>query len=181
MLVKKKMIQNPLLVNFLKVRENMELYDEYCRQPTAERKELLNKRFTQYYFEIRMLSYLSKTIHFEAKRFDAKIRRRNQRCLLILDTSPKESDHTSRLTDFIADPGLPPDPLISNQLEDHIQNPKLHRSVSKLTNRQKEVLYYSFVEEWTDTRIAQKLGVSQQAVTKTRQNALRKIRRDIHD
>ncbi|HEY4552273.1 MAG TPA: sigma-70 family RNA polymerase sigma factor [Bacillaceae bacterium] len=176
----KNMITNPLLLNFLNKGDNRKLYDDYCRQPSPETKELLNKRFADFYYEVRMISYLSKIIHFEAKKFDAKIRKHYKRYKLVLDNSVNPADEHLVFSQYLADDHSNHESSASCRLEDHIQDPTLNKAVRKLTERQKEVLYWSIVEEMKDIEIAAKLNVSQQAVSKTRNNALLKLRRDYH-
>lgn len=170
-------IKNPLLLNFLEIEENMNLYCDYCNTQSAESKELLNKRFVQFYYEVRMISYLSKIIHYEAKKFDANIRKHNQRYMLILDNSVKEYEQVHTQIDelFSTKESSP-----IYHLEDFIQNPKLASAIKKLTRREKEVLYWSFIEEMKDIEIAAKFQVSQQAISKTKNKALLKLRREFH-
>ena len=179
MIVCDDILKNPLLLNFLNMEENMMLYDDYCRKPSPETKELLNKRFVDFYYEVRMISYLSKVIHFEAKRFDAKIREHNRRFKLILDNSVLSLDEQAQFDPFLVEEPAYTEPS-SRRLEDHIQYPKLKGAIRNLTERQKEVLYWSFVENLKDIEIAAKLHVSQQAISKTKKSALLKLRRDFH-
>ena len=68
---------------------------------------------------------------------------------------------------------------MERELGDYIQNPILYNAILALNERQKQLLYLSFVKEMTDTEIGRWLRVSQQAITKSKNNALKKVRRMI--
>lgn len=122
-------------------------------------------------FEKKFVSYISTLLHFNSINFDKKIRKHQDRFALIMD-DVEESDlnHTN-------------DELFKQELyglENQISDPNLYKLFLKLSHREKEILNLSYGREERDIEIAQKLGVSQQSVSKTRKNALNKLRKFLY-
>ncbi|EOI55441.1 sigma-70 family RNA polymerase sigma factor [Enterococcus gilvus] len=62
-----------------------------------------------------------------------------------------------------------------SNLEDYIEDDNLSNAISKLTARQKLIIYKRYVEGWKDPSIAKELGISSQAVSKQRRKAIKKL------
>lgn len=116
-------------------------------------------------------------MHFESQKLDRKNRLYKQRYQSILD---RPNEDNSTLLDLIEVPP-PREETHSNKLEDYITDFKLHSSIKKLTNKQREILFYVFVMELKDVEIAKTLAVSQQFVTNTKNVALKKLRGEMND
>ncbi|MGE7844129.1 sigma factor-like helix-turn-helix DNA-binding protein [Lysinibacillus sp. NPDC093712] len=174
------MIQNRLLKNFLKNAEIKELYQSYLEKPTARKKELIEKLFKIHGRKIQLLSYFSQTLIFESQKFDKKIRQNSKLNQLILD---KNVDGGSKLLDLIPDEQNLHDfefstPVESCKLEIIFEDKQLYEIVSRLSAKQKEILYLLFVKDWTEGELALALGVSIQAINKIKNQALRKIKKE---
>lgn len=169
-----------LIKEFLSISEHSALFDSYIQAPTKQKKDILDALFKAFYKKIRAISYLNKSIHFEAKKFDNRLRKDRSRFQLILD---KPSDEESDLT--IVDLLIDETSIVSyneipfKKLEDYIQSPTLVKTIKKLTEKQKEILYLAYIKNMKDVEIAKHLCVSQQSVTKTKNIALRKVRGEI--
>lgn len=61
-------------------------------------------------------------------------------------------------------------------LEDYVDDDSLSESISKLTERQKLIVFRRYVEGKKDPAIAQELGISSQAVSKQRRKAIKKLK-----
>lgn len=121
--------------------------------------------------EKKFVSYISTLLHFNSINFDKKIRKHQDRFALIMD-DVEESDlnHTN-------------DELFKHELyglENQISDPNLHKLFLKLSHREKKILNLSYGREERDIEIAQKLGVSQQSVSKSKKNALNKLRKFLY-
>jgi len=119
--------------------------------------------------EARFVSYVSITLHFEARRVARRNRGRLQRQVPL----PEEYDRPKC-------PALPDTDeihhLVENHLEDILSDSRLHRAVTELTEVQRMILYRVIVIGNTERELAAELGVSQQAVSKSKQSALSKLR-----
>jgi RNA polymerase sigma factor (sigma-70 family) len=168
---------NKIMKNFLSIEENQKLFESYKREPTEEKKKLLNKKYKKFAKTIRAISYLNKTIHFESKKMDQRIRIHNQRFQLILDKPTTKEDNTN-LVDLVVDESIEKqfDEITSEQLEDYINNPNVANSIKKLTEKQKNILYLLYVKNLKANEIAKITKVSQQSVSKTKNKAIEKIR-----
>ncbi|MEN2767335.1 sigma-70 family RNA polymerase sigma factor [Ornithinibacillus xuwenensis] len=165
-------IRNPLLQSFLSDSNNYQLYKEYCNEPTDYNRNTLEEKFKEYYNNIRTISYFSKAIRFTAQGYDKKVRSLNNRFLLILDsTTDKESSEETQSLE---------DDILYTSLEDYIQDKHLYDAIKSLTDNQKRILYLAFIKNMTDTEISKILNVTQQAISKSKKNALKKVRRLAH-
>ncbi|WP_232713360.1 sigma-70 family RNA polymerase sigma factor [Bacillus xiapuensis] len=151
---------------------NQSLLREYRETRNENVRLQLDTRFKSFYFKVKTISYLSKLIHFEAIHFDQKIRQNHERFSLILDKNVEGSE--IRLIDLIEDNSQ--EELSMNQLEDYITDEKVYSAVSSLTNKQKRILYLMFVKDKKEKEISSILGISQQAVSKQKKAAIKKIR-----
>lgn len=168
---------NRLIEQFLSIPEHAELFQSYKKAPTERQEEELDATFKQYYKQIRAISYLNKFIHFASKKSDKKIREHQERYQLIMD-KPSDEEGNTTIGDLLIDESsvFYYKEIPSEQLEDYVQNPIISNSLKRLTKKQKNILYLSYVKSLKDIEIAKRLHVSQQAITKTKNKTLQKIR-----
>ncbi|MDN4494577.1 sigma factor-like helix-turn-helix DNA-binding protein [Ureibacillus aquaedulcis] len=179
--------KNPLLKAFLDELEHLELYQQYCKSPNEWLKKLIDERFMQFYIRIRAISYFSKIIYFTARHFDMERRKYEKRYVLTLDGSSSDGngskkEGTSTLKELIVDESATvhfPDKL-NDELNQYIQHPLLYKAVQSLNKRQQQILFLAYVLNISDTEISKKLNVTQQAISKSKNNALAKVRRLIN-
>lgn len=162
-----KFKNNVILKEFIGDENHKRLLFEYINKPTITAKKKLDEEFRKFYFEIRFTAYILSLIRFASIDFDKRVRRVNFRSALILD----ENDNSSLLGGFVNGPEVK-----STEIEDMFSNPILFKAVQRLTKKEKEVLLQAYLMEMSDTQIALNNNVSQQAVSKLRTKALKKIR-----
>ncbi|KGR86172.1 sigma-70 family RNA polymerase sigma factor [Lysinibacillus odysseyi] len=177
-------IQNPILKAFLANEEHLELYKQYNQTQQEHLKTKIDQHFSQFYAQVRAVSYFSKTIHFTALHYDKKRRLFEHRNILFLDRPANEGHEgggysSVSLKELIEDESASTmfEEKIEKELGDFIQNPAIYNAILTLNERQKQIFYLSFIKEMSDTEIAKRLHVSQQAITKSKNNALKKVRR----
>ena len=157
---------------FLKCPENKKLLVEYQNTNSAELKIQIDLEFKKFYQNYRILSYLIKVLHFESKHFDKQIRTHRNKNQLIIDSDINFTN--IHLDNFVTDPIA-----LSEDITDHISSDNLFNCVRKLTNRQRDVISLFYVKQMTEKEIAKKLGITQQAVSKIRNNVLENIRKEL--
>lgn len=167
-------VGNRLLETFLIETENKQLYNSYLEHSTALKREMLERRFKYHVKKIRIFSYFVKTLHFESKRFDMKIRKLANQNPLILDNAADESGRN--LLDLIESDISFEKTQESYTLEEIIEDKKLYSIVSALSDKQKVILELIYVKALHEETIASQLGITKQAVNKTKKTALNKIR-----
>lgn len=172
------MIQNRLLQSFLKDEKVFQIYEEYKKKPSNQIKETLEKMFQIHVRKIQLLSYFSRVLYFESQRYDQKVRQRNSFCQLILDKDLNEDD--VRMVDMIP---------VSNDfqvatstdaacLEEFFEDEKLCLIIYNLTPKQKNIIHALFLENQTESEVAENLGVTKQAVNKVKNQTLKKIKQE---
>lgn len=121
--------------------------------------------------ERRFVGYISSIIHYNSINFDKKDRRYNERFSLVFNEM-EQGPLSNNEGDYYNDQPL-------EDLEYQISNPVLYATFMSLTEREQEVLNLSFCQDLSDTDISSKLGVSQQNISKTKKNALKKLRKSL--
>lgn len=167
-------MENPLIISFLK-NENMKaLYLDYLNNPDEFTKEIIEYHFSQYCRKIQILSYFSKTLHFDAQRFDMKIRDHSEKYPLILNQDNGFEDILVRETvedDY-------DEYAVDNyeNLSEIISNKQLYMIVDNLKPKNKELLYLLYVKGLEEKEVAQMLGLTIQAVNKRKNTILKQIK-----
>ncbi|WP_186375500.1 sigma-70 family RNA polymerase sigma factor [Paenibacillus xylanexedens] len=169
---------NQVIVNFFKQENNQKLLLGSMKGEN-DKEEALNESFRRYFFQIRFVAYVTSSLQF----MSIDQMRRNQRYaarnVLIYD-KPSSDDSSVCIGEIKSTYQSSPDTaqpdeysmfLKGNFTDEHVES-----AYQKLTDKQKHVttLYYGF--GYRDHEIATKLQVSQQAVAKTRNTALKKMK-----
>ncbi|MEH7356846.1 sigma-70 family RNA polymerase sigma factor [Neobacillus drentensis] len=173
----KEFLINPIIQNFLKNKQNYQLFLDSICDPTDENIEKLDRNFKIFYFDIRFISFISSSLYFNAVNFNKRQRKYSSRNLLTIDSTIQHEEETT-FKDMIEDPEseITVDKLsISNDITDYLIHPILYKAVQSLSVKQKEVLNLVYIKGLSDTEIAKYLNKSQQAVSKIHKIALRKI------
>ncbi|MBD7983776.1 sigma-70 family RNA polymerase sigma factor [Sporosarcina sp. Sa2YVA2] len=161
-----------ILESFMSIAENKDVYKIYMKNPTQENKERLDHHFKKHFYIIRCISYFIKLIHFESRHFDQKQRKRDKIYQLSLD---QENESGQRNIELITDHEIKEYP--GEKLEQVISDPILYSLFLSLTDRQRMLLNRIYVDNLKDTEVAVILGITQQAVTKAKKNAISKLRK----
>ncbi|TVX88179.1 sigma-70 family RNA polymerase sigma factor [Paenibacillus agilis] len=145
-------------------------------------KRQLEDNFRKHFFRIRFVKYLVSTIKFcaiDQFRFN---QRNDTRHPLIFDQPTMDDQSTATLGELLCSQvEQTTNSLISDpeQFIDDISNETLESAYSQLTPHQKVVITLGYGMSYRDNEIAKMLGVSPQAVGKSRNAALKKMRASI--
>ena len=160
---------NPIINDFLKENGNYQLLLNHLNAPSPHNLKALDAAFKEFFLEIRFTTYILSLIHYVSIDFDKKVRKNRQRDALILDG-----------VTHLPMKNTPQDDLFSEinfiQFDDLITNSVLFYAVKELTPKEQNILVDVYVKDMSDTSIAHKNKVSQQAVSKLRSRALKKLR-----
>lgn len=170
----KEFLNNPLIKAFLSKAENYQLFKQSICCPTLQNKELLDQAFWSFYFYFRFSAYVSSTIYFHGINLDKKIRKTNYRFPVTLDQPIGDNSEMTYkdLVEYRDDFEIE-----SENLLDYIVDPVLYKALQHITSNQLEILYLVYVKGFTDSEVSILLKKSQQAVSKSRSKALKKIKK----
>jgi len=171
-----------LFESFIQKSKNQEILIQTIMHPSAENKKALDQAFKKHHFYIKFLSYLSKTLYFNAVRFDQKRRQKHNRDLRILDAPVKSDENAQPLIEQLHDNGQDVESSLfsrSSTIDEHLSNESLLRGFHTLTPTQKEILTLYYLYSYKDPEIGKLQNKSQQSVFKTRKQALTKLRKQI--
>jgi RNA polymerase sigma factor (sigma-70 family) len=172
------LIENRLLKSFLEDEKAHQLYKSYLENPNIQTKDTLEKMFKIHFRKIQLLSYFSRILHFESQRYDKKNRHQTNLYQLVLDKESNEGDVC--IIDMIPDESVLDDfEMISSdaaQLESFFEDEKLYSIVSNLTQRQKYIIHALFIENQSESEVAERLSITKQAVNKVKNQTLKKIK-----
>ncbi|MED3922731.1 sigma-70 family RNA polymerase sigma factor [Priestia aryabhattai] len=170
-------MDNRVLKLFFKNKRNKLIYEKAKEDPSPKNLNVLDNAFKQHYFTLSFVNYVSKTLHFSAVTYDQKRRRKEEKTPLTVDAPIDEGDTFGDITE---------DPQVGDISEDIIEKSdsfnelmgdyQLKAAIDKLTENQKVILKKSYIYDMNDTEIARSLQKSQQAVSKTRNKAIEKLR-----
>jgi RNA polymerase sigma factor (sigma-70 family) len=176
----KEELENPVIKNFLKQEENYNLLVQAISCPNNENKERLNVEFQEYYAVIRLTHYISMMIHHYARDYYLRLKKNSNFHQLILDKPSKEGDSSAAtLVELLGkDNGEVMDILLGNSksLLEVITDQKLFKLFKELSERQQLILNLFFIYQMNLTEISKVLGISQQAVSKTFNKTLEKLK-----
>jgi DNA-directed RNA polymerase specialized sigma24 family protein len=173
------LFSNPIIVSFFKKEKNiLLLLDAHAGKLDAQKE--LEETFRKHFFRIRFINFLVSTIKFctiDQLRMNHKRNLRNQ---LTFDRPlSKDADTTigERLLNKqhhqLADQTIS-DPLA---FQTSLENEQLSNAFSILSDKQKLITTFGYSNLYQDNEIALILGVTPQAVGKTRKLALKKMRK----
>lgn len=180
--MKSTLFRDKLIKNFITDIDNKKILEEAFEYQTSESFKILDRVFKQYYFNVRITSYISTTIYYSAMNFDKKERNESKRTQLILDSPINDASNNYLITrkDLLRDDSQDLLKLIKTDymnINNFIESPHVIEAIETLTEKQKQILYLVFVEKFTHTEIAEILGVSQQAISKNQAKAINLIRK----
>ncbi|MBP2000745.1 RNA polymerase sigma factor (sigma-70 family) [Paenibacillus shirakamiensis] len=137
--------------------------------------------FRQHVLQLRLVSYLASVIHYSTVSFIRSTQKVIDRNPLIMDHSSSDEDSRNS-ADALLFQYLPSSDMYfmdHSAFADHIEDEQLYGSFRSLTAKQRQIVLMSYVQCYRDTEIAQTMHVSPQAVFKSRQKALDKLRSSI--
>ncbi|AZK45957.1 RNA polymerase sigma factor [Paenibacillus lentus] len=170
---------NGIVSSFFQNEENIVLL---LKAVDHEHKYLpeLNEKFRKYFFRVRFTKYLVSTVHYcaiDLMRQNHKMKKRN---MLIFDSPISDKDTSVTYGELLLSKHATQPSDIQNfslsTFPDSITNDHLSKAFSSLTRRQQQIITYSYVLCYKDVEISRLLGISQQAVSKARNKALRRLR-----
>lgn len=173
----KKFFENNIISSFLDDKSHQELLMKTLSNPSTENNEELDQAFKRFYFNIRFTSYISSALYFNAINFDKKHRKISNRFPLTVDSNVG-GEEGQTFKDIIADRNaeIRVDQLIKrNSIMEYLEDRILYEAVQRLTDKQREILYFAYVKGMSDTEIGILLGKSQQVVSKHHKKALKSI------
>jgi len=154
--------QNKVFCSFLNDPENKRLYNKVVESNREDLLTELNKRFKEFFLEIRLRKYISTIIHNSVVELDIQ-RRKKEQFLAPYDERVQLKYNYS--ASFYID-----------KLSSIYTDKKINDVLKALTEKEKKVISLLFFKDLKEVEVAKLLNISQQAVSKTKQRALQKIK-----
>lgn len=167
---------NRLITTFLEDEKHQKLYSDYLQNPSQKNKDLIEDHFKIHVTKIKVISYFSRVLYFEAQRFDKKIRYDLSKGALILDNEEitDEIQYNDSSDTIQEDLEL----ILENaNIENLIDDEKLFNILSNLNEKNKTLLDLLFIKGMNESEVASHLGISHQAVNKRKNSILKSIRK----
>lgn len=127
------------------------------------------------------LSYITKVIGYKSSRLREKYKKLYSLEELSLNTTEKEmekvnliADESSNIEDIIFIHGF-------QELNNVFENKKLIKSIEKLTQNQRNVIYELYVNDISERELAEKLNTSFQNINKVKKAALKNLNKSLLD
>jgi len=170
-----KLLSNNLVISFLKIPTNKNMYMETISNPTPENMKKLDILFKHFYFKVRFISHISTTLKFNSINYDKRLRLLQSRFSSTLDASINSNEGEETFLDLLPDEqanNLFGEIVNNDNLDEHVTCPILYDALNSLTKKQKEIINLAYVEGLSDTEIGLRLNKTQQAISKTHKKAL---------
>lgn len=173
-------LQHPIILGFSSNPENALVLKKYLEEPNTMNQEKLNKAFKIYIFAIRFTKYLSSLISNSRIDYLRKVKKDEERELLIYD-KPLSEDEDMALGEILSNvyhkDDMPQVTIDPEAFQAQLNNEWLYAGFSQLTPKQKFVITLAYSSCSRDSEIAMLLNVTQQSVSKTRKVSLQKMKR----
>ncbi|MDA1477758.1 sigma-70 family RNA polymerase sigma factor [Bacillus changyiensis] len=171
-------LEEPIIALFLKKKENFSLLKDVINNPTYENKEELDQAFRNHYYNVKVINYVSKLIHFYSIDYDKRISADKKRTPIYFEATENpeklyfnlQSDHK---TENIFEE-------TQTALEEMITNQSLYHALQTLNKTQKKVIELIYLNELRNKEIANILNLSEQMVSYYHRTALRKLKSKIN-
>src|SRR5699024_1094060 len=137
-----KLFKQPIIKSFLQDDENWKLTKQAICHPTKRNMQKVDDAFQTFYENVRILTYLSNLIYYNAINFDKHRKKHYSREMLTLD-QPLQTEEGSRYThkDMLYQPMPDMDDMIVHEtIADYIEDFKLYQAIQVLTAKQQKVL-----------------------------------------
>lgn len=161
--------------------ENESIFREGILSGGIVEMKSLNSKFYDYLFKVFACGYVKKTIIYNSMKYKKQRKEEKSREELSLNIIPEGFDE-ERINAIIDENTYNNELFYETNYCDEVfsqivENLELLRALNTLTERQKEVIYMCYVLEEKEAALAKKLNVSLQAINKTKNQAIRKLRR----
>ncbi|MFD0768958.1 sigma-70 family RNA polymerase sigma factor [Bacillus sp. CGMCC 1.60114] len=174
----KKKMNEPIVRNFLKGKNNYALFQEAILNPTKESTHLLNQTFAEYYRKVKIINYISKLVKYYSIDIEKRINLNKKRNVLTLDTSINDEEDSIKM-DVLSSSGedltYKGFELTSGSLKEHLSNDVLHKALEVLSDKQMEILNLIYMNDLTNKQVAEILKESEQTVSYNHKAAIKKL------
>jgi len=174
-----RLFKQPIIKSFLQDNENWILTKQAICHPTKRNMEKVDDAFQAFYKNVRILTYLSSLIYYNAINFDKYMKKHYNREMLTLDQPLQTEEEDSRYThkDMLYQPMPDMDDMIVHEtIADYVEDFKLYQAIQVLTVKQQKVLTLKYVHRLQNKEIAQLFSESPQNVSKIHRRALQKLK-----
>ena len=149
---------------FLKDPENRTLYKKYQNTKNINLFHQLNHSYTNFVNYTRLLSLIQINVKYKSWHVQKQFKRHNQELIqdelfefLFVQRSKTEKSFPEKNWD------------------EALENEELIEVITRLSQRQQEVLWLLFIEDLSGVQVKKRLNVSQQSISKTKKRALNNI------
>lgn len=161
-----------LLDAFLAKEDNQQLYQRVFNSPhDTQRNDELDSRFQEFYGEVRFTKFISSLIRFTAIELAVRNQKTSNAC--------QPTDEIERVMDSLVSDSDKSEREDNSEWEDVLSDKRILDAVQALTENEQEILTLLYLRNLKEAEAASLLGVSQQAVSKTKKRALLKLRKQL--
>ncbi|MCZ8519754.1 MULTISPECIES: hypothetical protein [Paenibacillus] len=178
--VREAALHHPVIREFASKLEHAQLIETFLIHPSPDSERQLNDTFRRFFFRLRFTKYLASLIRFSHVEFMRSHLKHTERQPLVLD-QPTGGREEGTLADLLLTTDMELDGDVATRHPQRFQmslkDERLYEAFSRLTPKQQLVITLAYSWSAGDREIANGLRVSQQAVSKARNTALKHMRR----
>lgn len=166
------LFRQPIIQSFLREKNHRLLVKQAICFPMEKNMRLVDEAFQAFYEDVKVFTYLSNLIYYNAINFDKGKKKHFHRETLTLDQPLKEDQEITQ-KDMLAD--TPSDiaaNMVHETITDYVEKPKLYEALQTLTPKQQKILTYKYAYGQKNKEIAEQLSVSPQNISKIHRQSL---------
>ncbi|UOR14194.1 RNA polymerase sigma factor [Halobacillus amylolyticus] len=172
-----KLMAQPIVRRFLDDEENLKLLNGYL-EGDEKAAALLDERFKQHHNKAKIINYLSSLIYYFSIDYDKRAKLKSYRFPLILNKrlNVNEKDNSEDLLGTFGSETVPYEEIVDNKyLENIFTNKSLAKAITKLTDKQKEIVSLFYIYQYSNKEIAEYLKESEQNISNLKRRALKTL------
>ncbi|MDQ7723548.1 sigma-70 family RNA polymerase sigma factor [Bacillus inaquosorum] len=179
----KEIKELPLVKQFTEDKDNEKLLNEAFEKGDIQTVRKLNNEFREFSKRMEAIRYVNGILKRYPIDYDKRVKKRNNRCLLILDKSVDANGDTSTTSflELLQDPRQEEE-LSKNILQDsifEIDNEKLKKAVNSLKPNQKKILKLIYEDNYTQREISKIIGQTEQNIYYWHKKTIKQLKNEL--
>lgn len=169
---------HPIIKSFLELNENQEMFQKVISEPSIENANALDLAFKLFFYEIRLIKYMTNLIKHYAMDIVKKYRRHFKSHLYIIDRDTQSDESFSLAEYFAVDHASDPARLYEYNCSDFLEcigNSKLKDAIKGLSRKQIKVLELFYIRGLDNQSVAMYFNETNQNISKMHNRTLAKL------
>ncbi|NIK12746.1 sigma factor-like helix-turn-helix DNA-binding protein [Alkalibacillus almallahensis] len=168
-----ELFEQPIIKSFFQDQDHFLLLKKAIEHNDENANQELNQQFIKFYMTYRLVSYISVLSRRYTNDYDQKLKKHQDRHVLILDKPVSKGDDAAIIDLFHAEYD---DYDLHGTITDIFSDERLINAINELSNKKKRILELTFMGQLSIKEIAEYFNDSSQNISKHKRDAVNKIK-----